>query len=94
MADFYTIQVKIEGCEDWLWAYFDHRYEIMIADHNFYGLVLSSAEIAERTIKAYFSDEIIGVSYIEYNRESRMITETKIVAVTLSISDYSEVNHD
>ena len=94
MADFYTIQVKIDGCKDWLWAYFDHRYEIMIADHNFYGLVLSSVEIAERTIKAYFSDEITGVSYIEYNRESKMITETKIVAVTLSILDHSEVSYD
>lgn len=78
--DFYTIQVKVEGDNDWLWVSFEHYAEVMVAHVNFYGLVLSSVDVAERTIGHYFS----AGEYIEYGKFMRKILETRIVAVNIT----------
>lgn len=79
-SDFYTIQVKVEGDDDWLWVTFEHFSECMVASSSFYGLVLSSEEIARKTIIRYFSD----THYIEYERFRRKILEIRIVKVNLT----------
>jgi hypothetical protein len=78
--DFYTVQVKVEGDNDWLWVSFEHYAEVMVAHVNFYGLVLSSVDAAERTINHYFSNG----EHIEYGKFMRKIQATKIVAVNIT----------
>lgn len=79
-SDFYTIQVKVEGDDDWIWVTFEHFSECMIARSSFYGLVLSSEETAKKTIISYFSD----THHIEYGQFMRKIMGIRIVKVNLT----------
>ena len=79
-SDFYTIQVKVEGDDDWLWVTFEHFSECMVASSSFYGLVLSSEETAKKTIISYFSD----THHIECGQFMRKILGIRIVKVNLT----------
>jgi len=79
-SDFYTIQVSVEGDDDWLWVTFEHFSECMVASSSFYGLVLSSEEAAKKTIINYFSD----MESIEYGQFMRKILGIRIVKVNLT----------
>ena len=84
--NFYTIQVKIDNNEDWLWVTYDRYVEEMSASPNFYGLVISSIEAAKKTIQIYFSD----TDLIECDRVMRKITQIRIVEVSIKVESIKE----